>query len=470
MIGATNNMGKWGFIILARMLNEGFAGEIFPVNPKEKLVLGRAAFPDIAAVPGPIDLAVIVTPSPTVPDVLRQCARKNIPAAVVITSGFSEVGDEGKALERELVAIARSAGMILVGPNTMGIFCSNVAFNCLMGTVNPRAGTVSCVAQSGNVGTHMLLQGTSRGLGFSKFASSGNEGDTTFDEYLWYFGHDPETTALVGYLEGLDPGSSLYEVAAEITVKKPVILYKGGRTEAGGQAAASHTGALAGDTAVLRGAMRQAGVILADSSKEAIELTRAMQLQPTPKGSRVGILTRGGGWGVITADACVEAGLAVASLSPDTLAAIGKILPPYWSRGNPVDMVAVLANQAYLDCLQLLLQDPNLDAVIALGANVEATGATTLDALRNIGVISAAEAAAKEARKQADSDAFLDRLAAYLETVGKPVLTVGRWRNTPDWERGLLMISEPEEAAHMMAKMVEYGRYLARKGLNGVFH
>ena len=470
MIGATNSMGKWGFIILARMLNEGFHGEIFPVNPKEATVLGRPAYPDIASVPGPVDLAVIVTPSPTVPSVLRQCIAKKIPAVVVITSNFSEVGPEGRKLEEEIVGLARAAGVILVGPNTMGMYSAGVGFNCLMASVAPMAGTVGCIAQSGNVGTHMLFQGRQRGLGFGKFMSSGNEGDTTYDEYLWYLGQDDETTAITGYLEGLDEGTSFFEVASEVTTKKPVILYKGGRTWAGGAAAASHTGALAGDMAVMRGAFRQAGVILAESNKEVIDLARALQLQPVPRGPRVGILTRGGGWGVITADACVESGLTVAPLSPATIEGISKILPPYWSHGNPVDMVAVLDNQAYLDCLDLLVRDPGIDAVIALGASVETRGSFLVSALRNIGVMTPEQAEEVDAKKRAETDAYLLRLAAHIRGVDKPVLTVGRWRESVDRDNGLMMISEPEEAARMMAKMVEYGRYLARRGLNGWAH
>ena len=272
---------------------------------------------------------------------------------------------------------------------------------------------------------------------------------------------------MVGYLEGLDEGSSFFEVAAEVTTKKPVILYKGGRTSAGGSAAASHTGALAGNMAVVRGAFRQAGVILAESNKEVIGLARALQLQPAPCGPRVGILTRGGGWGVITADACAEAGLQVAPLSESTIAAISKILPPYWSHGNPVDMVAVLDNQAYIDCLDILVRDPGIDAVIALGASVETSGSPLLTALKNIGVMTPAQAEEAMARRRAETEAYLNQLGAYLRTVDKPALTVGRWRESNEHDAGLMMISEPEEAARMMAKMVEYGRYLGRRGLNG---
>lgn len=462
MIGATNNLGKWGFIILARMLNEGFTGELLPVNPREERVLGLPAVRTILEVPGKVDAAVIVTPAATAPGVLAQCAKKGVPAVIVITSGFSETGQEGAQLEQEMVATARSAGMIAVGPNTMGIYSAGVRLNCLMAPVSPQAGRVACIAQSGNVGTHMLFRGVKRGLGFGKFVSSGNEGDLTFEEYLWYFGQDDETTAVIGYLEGLDPNSDFVAIARQVTKKKPVILYKGGRSPAGARAAASHTGALAGDAMILEGALKQAGVILAESNKEVVELARALELQRPPQGPRVAILTRGGGWGVITTDACVDAGLTMSELAPETIAALDKILPAYWSRGNPVDMVATLSHRAYLDCLDLLVRDPGVDSIIALGANIEAQGDTTFAALRKIGALSESAIARRQAELQEGSEQFLADLRVFLAASPKPILTVGRWKETPEWEDGIMMIAEPEDAARMMAKMVEYGRYLGR--------
>ncbi|MFO8057876.1 MAG: CoA-binding protein [bacterium] len=462
MIGATNNLGKWGGIILARILGDEFNGELLPVNPKNEYVLGQKAVKSLEELTGPIDLAIIVTPASTVPDILRQAARKSIPAAIVITSGFSESGDEGVRLEEEIAGICRQAGMLMVGPNTMGVFSSSPSMNCLMAPVSPLRGSAACIAQSGNVGTHMLFRGKLRGLGYEKFVSSGNEGDTSFEEYLWYFGQDPRVNAVLGYMEGLDPDSDFMDIAPAVTREKPVIVYKGGRTGAGAHAASSHTGALAGEMEVFAGAMRQAGVIMAESNKQVVELARALELQPVPKGSRIGILTRGGGWGVITADACAEAGLTITRLSDETLQKLDKILPPYWSRGNPVDMVAVLSNQAYIDCLEIVEKDPNVDAVIALGANVTAQGSSTLDTLRQMNLMSDEEIKEKEARLYAEAEEFVNSLREYLDQSEKTVLTVGRWRERPDWESGLMMIQEPEEAARMMARMVEYGNYLAR--------
>ncbi len=464
MAGATENVNKWGGIILARMLGQGFEGKVYPVNPKAETIFGVPAVKSILDVRDPVDLAIIVTPARAVPAVMRETAKKGVPAAIVITSGFSETGDEGAAVERDLAAVAEDAGMIFVGPNTMGVYSASARLNCLMAPIIPMPGNAACIAQSGNVGTHMLFRGRLRGLGFGKFVSSGNEGCLSFEDYLWYFGRDPDTSAVLGYLEGLDPGSSFMEIAPAVTREKPVIVLRGGRTGVGADAAASHTGALAGNSAVFEGAMEQAGVIVADSNRQVVELARALELQSVPRGHRVGILTRGGGWGVITSDACAEAGLEVTALSNKTLADLDKLLPPYWSRGNPVDMVAVMSYRAYIDCLDILARDPNVDAVIALGANIDTQSVSTLESLRKLGIISEDQVKKRSDSVREESDLFFNELREYIARSEKPVLTVGRWRETPDWEAGLMMIGEPEDAAVMLAKMARYGDYLDRVG------
>jgi len=460
MIGATRAMTKWGFIVLARIINDGYAGKIFPVNPKEKTILGLQVYPSILDVPEPVDLAVITTPAAVVPEVITQCGKKGVPAAVVITSGFSETGLEGAALEKQVVALARSSGMVLVGPNTMGIYSAPAQLTCLMAPVMPMPGRTACIAQSGNVGTHMLFIGYQRGLGFHKFVSSGNEGDLAFDDYLEYFGADPEIHSIVAYLEGLDPGNRFLHVAKSVSRHKPIIVLKGGRTAAGAVAAASHTGALAGSVAIYNGLFRQTGVIQAETNKEVVELARALESQPLPKGSSVGILTRGGGWGVITADACAEAGLTVAKLAPETIAQFDRLLPPYWSRGNPVDLVAVLSSKMYVDCLKILLADPGVDGVLALGANVEAQADNVFQALQRIEKVPRAEIERVKAQSLQEARDFVNAIVELIEQGGKPVLLVGRWVASKEWDTRLQMLGEPEEAAKVMAKMVEYAEYL----------
>ena len=465
MIGATRSVTKWGFIVLARLVNQGFPGKVYPVNPKEKTILGLPAYPSILDVPEVVDLAVITTPAAAVPEVMDQCGKKGVPAALVITSNFSETGPEGAALEKKVADIARGHGMVMVGPNSMGIFSASAKLTCLMAPVLPRPGKVACIAQSGNVGTHFLFRGYLRGVGFNKFVSSGNEADLKFDDYLDYFGHDPETSVIVAYLEGLDPGNRFVEVAKEVTRTKPIIILKGGRTEAGGRAAASHTGALAGSGGIYTGLFRQTGVIQAETNKEVVELARALESQPLPKGKRVGILTRGGGWGVITADACAEAGLTLAELSAETLAALDQHLPPYWSRGNPVDLVAVLSSQVYLECLRILIADPGVDAVLALGANVEAQADNVLQAMEKIQKVPSEEVERIKQRSLEEGRAFVQGILDLVSHRGKPALMVGRWTASRDWDTRLQMLAEPEEAARLLAKMVGYAEYLRGSGV-----
>ena len=462
MIGATRSVTKWGFIVLARIINNGYPGRVYPVNPKEKTILGLPAYASILDIPGPVDLAVITTPAAAVLEVLDQCGKKGVPAVVLITSGFSETGPRGAALEEQVVALARSYHMVLVGPNTMGIYSAPAKLTCLMAPVMPMPGHAACIAQSGNVGTHLLFIGYQRGLGFNKFVSSGNEGDLAFDDYLEYFGADPEIHSIVAYLEGLDPGNRFLQVAKSVSRKKPVIVLKGGRTAAGAMAAASHTGALAGSAAVYNGLFRQSGVIQVETNKEVVELARALETQPLPKGSRVGILTRGGGWGVITSDACVEAGLTVAKLAPETIAQFDRLLPPYWSRGNPVDLVAVLSSKVYLDCLKILLADPGVDGVLALGANVEAHADNVFQALQTIEKVPPEEVERIKAQSVAEGRQFVTGISELIAQGGKPVLLVGRWIASLEWDTRLQMLAEPEEAARVMAKMVEYAEYLRK--------
>lgn len=462
MIGASRAVTKWGFIVLARIINDGYAGRVYPVNPQEKSILGLPAYPSVRDVPGEVDLAVITTPAAAVPEVMEQCGRKGVSAAVVITSGFSETGPEGAELEQRVAGIAKAHGIAMVGPNSMGIYSAAAKLTCLMAPVMPRPGRAACIAQSGNVGTHFLFRGYLRGLGFRKFVSSGNEGGLEFVDYLDYFGADPEITAIVAYLEGLDPGNRFLEVAKRISPKKPIVILKGGRSPAGAQAAASHTGALAGSVGLYTGLFRQTGVIQAETNKEVVELARALETQSRPRGRRVGILTRGGGWGVITADACAEAGLVLAELAPETIAKLDRLLPAFWSRGNPVDLVAVLSSRVYLDCLRILLADPGVDAILALGANVEAQAENIMQALGRIEKVPAEEMERMKAKSQKEGQAFVDGIVELIRTGGKPILMVGRWTASREWDTRLQMLAEPEEAARVLAKMVDYAEYLRR--------
>jgi acyl-CoA synthetase (NDP forming) len=370
LFGASNHIQKWGAIIFLNILLGGYTGKLYPVNPREDEIFGHKSFPTASQIPGPVDLAVIVIPAQAVREAVRDCVQKGIRMAVVITADFSETGEEGARLEKEMIEIARAGGMRLVGPNTMGIFSASCSLTALMPPVRPKKGSVSLVSQSGNIGTQMLAWGEEFQVGFGKYVSSGNEGDLRSEDYLSFFAKDPETKVILTYIEGLHDGRRFFDIAREITPSKPIIAFKGGKTSAGARAAKSHSGAMAGLRELFDATFRQAGIIGASTTDEMLELAAAFSSLPLPQGNRVAILTRGGGWGVVTADACLEAGLAVPMLEEPVLAALDKILPPYWSKGNPVDMVATHTMEPYMECLEILMSAEKIDAVISLSGNL----------------------------------------------------------------------------------------------------
>lgn len=290
VIGASKNIMKWGCIILANIITGGYKGDIYPINPKEKEIQGFKAYPDVCDVPGEVDLAMIVTPARTVPDVMKRCAKKGVKAVVVVPGGFSEEGGGGLELEREVVKIAEAGKIRMVGPNTMGVFSGNLSMCAMMPPVRPLPGAISFVSQSGNLGTQLLGLGQMHEVGFSKFASSGNEAALFTEDYIEYFGADPQTKVVLAYIEGLDHGRKFLEIAKKVTRKKPLVVFKGGQTDAGARAARSHCGAMAGRDSIYNAAFKQAGAIRAATPDEMLDLARALVSLPLPKGNRVGII------------------------------------------------------------------------------------------------------------------------------------------------------------------------------------
>jgi acyl-CoA synthetase (NDP forming) len=366
-IGASAQMGKWGHILMTNTVGGGFEGEIFLVNPKGGQIAGRNVYARIADLPAAIDLAVITLPADKMLDLIPQLSAKQIRHAVVITSGFTEAGPDGRDLEKRLVAAARQAGIVLLGPNTMGIANPHLRLFCTGSTVSPPAGGTSVAAQSGNMGTQLLSFAEHHDLGIRCFAGSGNEAMLTIEDYLEAFETDPLTRTIMLYVESVKNGRRFYDSAARIGRDKPIVLLKGGRSPAGLKAAASHTGALASDQRVFEAVCRQAGIITAEQPMQLLDLAAAFASLPLPQGPRVAIMTWGGGWGVVTADLCQHYGLEVPTLDAEVITTIDDILPPYWSRANPVDLVGVQDFCIPIKILELLVQWPGCDAVINLG-------------------------------------------------------------------------------------------------------
>jgi acyl-CoA synthetase (NDP forming) len=468
LIGASNNIGKWGAIIFLNILLGGYPGRLYPVNPKEEKILGHKAYGRVTQISDPVDLAIIAIPAHLILESVQDCICKGIRMAIVITSDFSETGEAGAKLEKELTAMARAAGLRLVGPNTMGIFSSAASLTALMPPVRPRKGGVSLVSQSGNIGTQMLGWGEKFGVGFSKYVSGGNEGDLRSEDYLGFLGQDPETRVILLYIEGLDDGRGFFEKARKITPHKPIVAFKGGRTLAGSRAAKSHSGAMAGVKKIYEAAFRQAGILWASTPEEMLEWGAAFSSLPPLRGNRVAILTRGGGWGVITADACNEVGLEVPPLDGSIIRSLDRLLPSYWSRGNPVDMVATIRSESYMECLELLISWDEVDGVISLSGHAGPLARIIAEVRERGDMIRLPEQLENIAQKVSTGGAQIyQRVCELVRKYRKPIFALG-----PNVEGGngssdsaVAQFRTPEGAAKAAGALYQYNRYRKSIGM-----
>lgn len=369
IIGASKDPTKRGFRAIQTLLQEKFAGAIFPINPKETDILGLPCHPDLDSVPQQIDLALICTPARTLPSMVRACGEKGVRGAVVLAGGFSEAGEEGARLEQEMITAARQFGVRLVGPNTSGMFNTHKACN-LVGFSDLEPGGIGILSQSGNMALSLVTEGQINGhMGFSTYIGVGNEADLQFHEYLDYFGDDEQTKVVIAYVEGLKNGHAFLESARRVCRIKPVVLYKSGRTEVGQNTAKSHTGALAGSYGVARGALQQAGVTVVNRSDQILSVAEALALLPAPPSKRIAILADGGGHATIAADALTEQGMQLPRLSRQTRERLAAILPPAAALGNPVDVAGGTDSnpEVFADCAEAILYDPSVDALLVVG-------------------------------------------------------------------------------------------------------
>ena len=367
LLGASNKQGKIGRVLMERFLETGFR-ELYPVNPGESEILGVRAYPTVTEIPAPVDLAIVVTPTDSALAAVKDCAAKRVRAIVITTSGFGETGEKGKELEREMVRIARGNGVRIIGPNCVGIYCpsSKLPFPLRAGE---ESGSVGVVSQSGFFADFLTLTATGNGITFSKAVSCGNESDLNATDFLEYLGEDPQTETIVAYIEGIKDGRRFYHLSKEISKKKPIILWKGGITEAGARAVVSHTGALAGSRRVWEGALRQAGIIGVKSFEEALDCLYAFHLQPLPRGRRVGIISGPGGTAVGTTDRCLELGLEVPPFSTHTIERLHKALPPVGgSVKNPIDLslASLVAPNVYKDAIRIAAEDEGIDMLLVI--------------------------------------------------------------------------------------------------------
>ena len=366
-IGASGTPGKWGHMLLTNTLSRNYKGRVYLVNPKGEPIAGRPVYTSVADIQDDIELAVVTIPAHRILSLIPDLKEKKVKGMLLITSGFKEVGPEGEALEAQVVQAARDAGIMILGPNTMGVCNPHIDFYCCAAHAYPMPGSTALVSQSGNMGTQLLAFADQQDIGIRAFSGSGNEAMVTIEDYMEAFEIDDLTRTVVLYIESVKDGKRFFRSAARVSRQKPVVVLKGGRTDKGERAAASHTGAMASDVKVFDAACRQAGIIQVDQPVELLDLSAVFSSLPLPKGNRVAIMTLGGGWGVITTDLCAEHGLDVPELSMDIIERLNKLLPPFWSHGNPVDIVGEGDPQIPKTCLEELLKWDGCDAVIHLG-------------------------------------------------------------------------------------------------------
>jgi acyl-CoA synthetase (NDP forming) len=469
-VGASAQPGKWGNMLVVNTISGGYKGTIHLVNPKGGTIAGRPVYRSLLDIADPIDLVVVTVPADKVLALIPECQAKGIRYMVLISSGFSEVGEAGKVLETELVAAARQAGVLILGPNTMGIANPHIDLFSTGTTVMPMAGNTAMVAQSGNMGTQLLAFAEQQGIGIRGFSGSGNEAMITMADYLEGFEIDSKTRTVLIYVEGFKDGRRFFESARRVSRRKPIVLLKGGQTRAGQKAAASHSGAMASDNRVFEALCRQAGIVSVYRPMDLLDLAAAFDALPLPRGPRVAIMTFGGGWGVVTADLCQRQGLILPELDADIRRQIDSMLPPYWSHANPVDLVGDFNPDYTFRILEMLMRWPGCDAVINMGIMgrrilVERLFQSVLAADPTIAPDTFEGIEQLAARFE---DEFARRSLVLMDELHKPILGVSL---RPDHRTQTILslpgarykgvfYQTPERAVMSLAKMVAYRRFL----------
>jgi acetate---CoA ligase (ADP-forming) len=442
VIGASRTRGAIGAEIFHNLLAGGFTGPVYPINPAARSVQGVRAYPSLRDVPDAIDLAVVVIPARGVLAVVDDCIAAGVKALLVITAGFAETGDAGRALQDELVAKVRAAGIRMVGPNCLGVLNADpaIGLDATFAPTWPPHGNVAFSSQSGAVGLAILDYAKELGIGVHHFVSVGNKADVSGNDLIEHWADDPAVRVILLYLESFGNPRNFLRLARRVSRHKPIVAVKSGRTAAGARAASSHTGALAGTEVAVEALIGQTGVIRTDTIEELFDAAMVLANQPVPRGNRVAILTNAGGPGIMATDACVSRGLALAELAASTVAALRELLPPEASLANPVDMIASATPAAYERALPLLLADDAVDSVIALFVPPVGTEAAEVAAAIRRGGASAAKPV----------------MTCFMGMHGVPAaLSSLREGKFPSY-------AFPEAAAIALARATRYGEWLAR--------
>ncbi len=464
VIGATKKVDKAGHVIFKNFatnkLRGVFKGELYPVNPNEDSILGFKCYRSLSEVPGEVDLIVIIVPAIAVPGVMEEAATKHVKACVIISAGFKEVGNV--ELEEQVVSVAKKGGVRILGPNCLGIYYSKTGIDTLflpetktlttgdevVATPRPMPGSIAMVTQSGAFGSAALDFLTGRQMGVSKFVSFGNKCDVNESDILYYLLHDKETHVMLVYLEDVKDGREFLEIAKKVTVKKPVVVIKAGRSSAGARAAVSHTGAIAGSDKIYEGAFEQGGIIRARDMNEFFGMGKALAMQPPALGRNIGILTDAGGPGVMTVDELDSLGLTVNRFSDDIIGKFQELkdqnlILKISATSNPVDLTGSVTDDQFVISADLMFQDPEIDGIILLGLH-------HMPGLREKYIDGIAEISSKYTKPIVMCDIGETEMALYTRSRFDRLCV-------PSY-------SSPEDAARAMKALVAYGEYLKRNG------
>jgi acetyl coenzyme A synthetase (ADP forming)-like protein len=358
VVGASPDPGKVGYSVLRNLL--AFPGSLYPVNPKHDIILGRKTYPTLTAIPEHVDAAVIAVPARSVSKIVEEAGNLKVPLAIILSSGFKEVGETGRILEEELIAVARRSGIRIMGPNCLGLMIPGGNINTTFDPVSPRQGSIAFISQSGAFITTIVDWSLPEGIGFSSVISVGNQADLTIEDFARYAGSDPTTRAIILYIEQILDGKRFLEIMRDVTLKKPVVAVKAGSSGKGQRAAASHTGSLAGSYEVYMAAFRQAGVIAVDSIRDAFQTAGLLASESYPKGIRAIVISNAGGFAVLSSDYAERYNIDLIEFPQSLIAELNTVMPENWNRANPIDMVGDSGVDRYARTFDVMIRNQDL--------------------------------------------------------------------------------------------------------------
>jgi acetyltransferase len=366
VVGASDKEGSVGYTLIKNLTELGYKGKVYPVNIRKKEILGFKAYQTVDQLPETVDLAIIATPAKTVPDVVEQCGKAGIIGIIIISAGFKEVGPEGKALEERILEIKKKYNLRIIGPNCLGIIRPSIHLNATFGTKMPKPGNIAFISQSGALCTAILDWAIHESIGFSNFVSVGSMIDVDFGDLIDYFGTDPKTRSILMYIEGITDARKFMSAAKHFARTKPVIVVKAGKFGESAKAASSHTGSLTGEDMTYDAAFKRAGIVRVEEIADLFNSAEVLGTQPLPRGPNLAIITNAGGPGVMATDALIARGGKLAKLNQKTMDTLNKILPPYWSKGNPVDILGDAKADRYKAVVKACLDDKNVDGLLII--------------------------------------------------------------------------------------------------------